>query len=132
MARVILDASRPRATIVPGQVARVDDRVAKICVLATLVGGASLRTTAWESLHLYHHQSSRISMACEYAIELYGPDAARLPQIAEQALDEVDRIDRLMSHYKADSPLSQINREASRRPVRVDPELFSFIADAMR
>jgi thiamine biosynthesis lipoprotein len=44
----------------------------------------------------------------------------------------VDRIDRLMSHYKADSPLSRINREAAQQPVKVEPELFDFIAEAVR
>jgi len=81
---------------------------------------------------LHRHEASRISMACVYAIEMYGPDADALPRIAADALDEVDRIDRLMSHYKADSPLSRINREAARHPVGVDAELFEFIADAMR
>ena len=59
-------------------------------------------------------------MACVYAIEAYGPDAAALPRIVEDAFDEVDRIDRLMSHYKADSPLSRLNREAAQHPVAVD------------
>jgi len=44
----------------------------------------------------------------------------------------VDRIDRLMSHYKAASPLSRINRDAAQHPVTVEPELFDFIADALR
>jgi thiamine biosynthesis lipoprotein len=73
-----------------------------------------------------------MSMACLYAIEAYGPDSAALPRILEEALDEVDRIDRLMSHYKPESPLSQLNREARRGPVNVEPELFDFIAEAMR
>ena len=71
-------------------------------------------------------------MACEYAIEVYGPDADRLPRIVDDAFDEVDRIDRLMSHYNPNSPLSRINREAAQHPVAVAPELFDFIADAMR
>jgi len=71
-------------------------------------------------------------MACEYAIEAYGPDAGALPRIVDEAFDEVDRIDRLMSHYKSDSPLSRINREAAQHPVAVEPELFDFIVDAMR
>jgi thiamine biosynthesis lipoprotein len=73
-----------------------------------------------------------MSMACVYAIEAYGPDAEGLPRIVNEAFDEVDRIDRLMSHYKADSALSRLNREAAGRPVTVEPELFDFIADAMR
>ena len=55
-----------------------------------------------------------------------------LPRILDEAFDEVDRIDRLMSHYKANSPLSRINHEAAQHPVAVAPELFDFIADAMR
>jgi thiamine biosynthesis lipoprotein len=73
-----------------------------------------------------------MSMACVYAIDVYGPDAEALPRLVEEAFDEVDRIDRLMSHYKADSPLSRVNREAARHSVMVEPELFDFIADALR
>ena len=62
----------------------------------------------------------------------YGRDADALPRILDDAFDEVDRIDRLMSHYKANSPLSRINREAAQHPVAVEPELFDFIVDAMR
>ena len=71
-------------------------------------------------------------MACVYAIDAYGTDPVALPLVLDEAFDEVDRIDRLMSHYKADSPLSRLNREAARHPVAVEPELFAFIADAMR
>jgi thiamine biosynthesis lipoprotein len=84
------------------------------------------------SRRLYHHEATRMSMACAYAIEAYGADAAALPRIVDEAFDEVDRIDRLMSHYKADSAVSRVNREAARAPVTVEPELFDFIADAMR
>jgi FAD:protein FMN transferase len=83
-------------------------------------------------LPLHHYESTRLSMACVYAIDAYGPDAAALPRILEDAFDEVDRIDRLMSHYKAESPLSRLNREAATHPVAVEPELFDFIAEAMR
>jgi thiamine biosynthesis lipoprotein len=81
---------------------------------------------------LHHYEATRLSMACVYAIEAYGPDATALPRIVEDAFDEVDRIDRLMSHYKADSPLSRINREAASHPVAVEPELFDFLAESMR
>ena len=59
-----------------------------------------------------------MSMACAYTIVAYGDDAAALPRIVEAAFDEVDRIDRLMSHYKPESPLSRLNREAARGPGR--------------
>ena len=73
-----------------------------------------------------------MSMACAYAIVAYGDDAGALPRILEAAFDEVDRIDRLMSHYKPESPLSRLNRDAAAGPVVVTPELFDFIAECLR
>jgi FAD:protein FMN transferase len=81
---------------------------------------------------LARHEASRMSMACAYAIVAYGDDAGALPRILEAAFDEVDRIDRLMSHYKPESPLSRLNREAAAGPVVVTPELFDFIAECLR
>src|SRR4029078_7282562 len=77
---------------------------------------------------LIHVEASRMSMACLYAIDAYSTtDENALRAALDAARDEVDRIDHLMSHYQPASPLSQINREASRREVVVDPELFAFI-----
>jgi thiamine biosynthesis lipoprotein len=78
------------------------------------------------------YEDSRVSMGCVYTIVSYGRDLARLREASAEALDEVDRIDRLMSHYKKDSELSRVNREAARNPVKVDSELFDFIAECLR
>ena len=93
---------------------------------------SSVHAARVQPQHLHRYEASRMSMACEYAIEAYGRDADALPRIVDEAFDEVDRIDRLMSHYKADSPLSRLNREAAQHPVAVEPELFDFIVEAMR
>ena len=76
-------------------------------------------------------EASRLSMGCVYTIAAYGADGDALPRVLEEALDEVDRIDRLMSHYKPDSPLSRLNQQASHADVPVDPELFDFIAQSI-
>jgi thiamine biosynthesis lipoprotein len=47
------------------------------------------------------------------------------------AFDEIDRIDRLMSHYKPNSELSRVNREAANSPIEVEPELFDFIVECL-
>ncbi len=107
-----------------------------VAVLHTDVGHAFRRATANgasdEARYGAHLEASRMSMACLYAIDAYGPDAATLPKILEDAFDEVDRIDRLMSHYRPDSPLSRINREAAGHPVAVNPELFDFLVESIR
>src|SRR5262252_1185384 len=83
--------------------------------------------------HQYRrYEDSRVSMGCLYSVVVYGSDLARLREAAAAALDEVDRIDRLMSNYKNDSELSRVNREAAKAPVKVDPELFDFIAECLR
>jgi FAD:protein FMN transferase len=79
-----------------------------------------------------HAEASRMSMACLYSIDAYGRDANVLRKTLEDAFDEVDRIDRLMSHYRPDSPLSRLNREAAAHAVKVDPELFDVLAESMR
>jgi thiamine biosynthesis lipoprotein len=76
-------------------------------------------------------EASRMSMACLYSIVAYGEQPEAVARTLERALDEVDRIDRLMSHYREDSPLSRINKDAARTPVTVDRELFDFIALAL-
>ena len=100
--------------------------------IGACLAAVSLHATGPEQQRLYRHEANRLSMACVYAIEAYGSDAKALPAILDETLDEVDRIDRLMSHYKSDSALSVLNRDASRGPVKVGEELFGFIAEAMR
>jgi FAD:protein FMN transferase len=99
-----------------------------------VLGGSlwALAAGAGPGAPLARHEASRMSMGCAYAIVAYGRDAAALPGIVEAAFDEVDRIDRLMSHYKPESGLSRLNREAAAGPVAVDPELFGLIAESLR
>ncbi|PYQ14963.1 MAG: FAD:protein FMN transferase [Acidobacteria bacterium] len=103
---------------------------------ATLLAGSLLAVSpapsAGSAGALFRHEASRMSMGCAYAIVAYGPDGGALPGIVDSAFDEVDRIDRLMSHYRPESPLSRLNREASRGPVAVEPELFDFIAASLQ
>jgi FAD:protein FMN transferase len=92
-------------------------------------------TLSWSAPNvttLHRHEASRLSMACVYTVVAYGQDVAALAVAAERALDEVDRIDRLMSHYRPESPLSRLNRDAAQGPVAVEPELVAFLAECLR
>ena len=93
---------------------------------------STLQATESGSPTLHRFEDSRVSMACTYTVVVYGTDPKQLPLITTAALDEVDRIDALMSNYKPESPLSQINREAGQHPVLVEPELFRFLERCVR
>jgi FAD:protein FMN transferase len=105
-------------------------RVSVLVLYLTLGTSALLPRASSDSLH--HAAASRMSMACLYSIDAYAASEEQtIGKALEAALDEVDRIDRLMSHYKPESPLSTINREAAHHPVALDPELFAFIKRSM-
>lgn len=66
-------------------------------------------------------------MGTRIYVELWDDDPAKGDQAIEAVMAEMRRIDELMSHYKPESELSQINARAAREPVQVDPELFDLI-----
>src|SRR6202022_3313724 len=101
-------------------------------VAAGTLAALSRAPVAGSEAALFRHEASRMSMGCAYAIVAYGPDAAALPGIVDAAFDEGDRLDRLMSPYKPESPLSRLNRDAAGGAVAVDPELFALIAESLR
>jgi len=70
---------------------------------------------------------ARPMMGTEVSVRLWHDDVARGEEIVEQVFAEAERIDRLMSTYKEDSQISEINRLAAQEPVVVGDELFHLI-----
>ncbi len=66
-------------------------------------------------------------MATRFEVVAHGNSPERLRAAAEEALDEVDRIEDLLSAFRPHSALARLNAEAGRSWVRVDPRLFSFL-----
>jgi thiamine biosynthesis lipoprotein len=67
-------------------------------------------------------------MGTAIRVELWCDDRAAGDAAIDAVIDEMHRIDRAMSPYKADSELSRLNREAALAPVAVSPELFDLVA----
>ena len=67
-------------------------------------------------------------MGTAIRVELWHDDAAAGRDAIAAVMDEMRRIDRLMSPYKPESELSRINQRAAVNPIRVDQELYQLIA----
>ena len=67
-------------------------------------------------------------MGTTFTIDLYGANTGRLQAAAEQAFEEVQRLDRMLSNYIPDSELSGVNREAAYAPVKVSREFFDLLS----
>ncbi len=70
-------------------------------------------------------------MGTRIAVEVWHEDAGRAEAAIDAVIAEMHRIDELMSHYKPESQLSRINRDAATAPVKVDAELAGLIARAL-
>jgi FAD:protein FMN transferase len=66
-------------------------------------------------------------MGTRVYVQLWSEDAQAGDAAIDAVMKEMQRIDDLMSHYKPESELSQINERANREPVPVDKELFDLI-----
>lgn len=64
------------------------------------------------------------AMATRFEIVLYGDDPVRLRAAGEEALAEVERLDRQLSRFNPASDVSWINARAAYEPVKVEPRLF--------
>lgn len=78
----------------------------------------------------WHHREAAI-MGTRIAVEVWHEDRAMAEAAIDAVIAEMHRVDELMSHYKPDSELSRVNREAGAGPVRVAPELALLIARAL-
>ena len=75
---------------------------------------------------------ARHAMATRFEIVLCGENEVSLRAAAEEALDEIERLDAQLSLYNPTSEISHINACASHGPVRVEPALFRLLQHAQR
>jgi len=77
------------------------------------------------------HSREAPVMGTRIAVEVWHADPAAAAAAIDAVFAEVRRIDALMSHYKPESQLSRINREAAATAVAVDRELAALIARSL-
>ena len=94
-------------------------RTAGLLSLVLLLGAAPVRAD-WM-------QRTEAIMGTRCYVELWADDQEKGNDAIDAVMAELRRIDDLMSHYKPESQLSQINQYGNERPVQVDKELFDLI-----
>jgi thiamine biosynthesis lipoprotein len=99
-----------------------------LAVFALAAGGSQGLAANSHAVKLEHNV---YAMGTEYTMDLYGENATILEGAAEQASEEVKRIDQLLSNYLPDSELSKVNREAYQHPVPVSHELFDLLSECL-
>jgi FAD:protein FMN transferase len=100
----------------------------KAMVLAALAAASSFVVAPVSAEWLDREEAI---MGTRVAVEAWHEDAAIAEAAIAAVIAEMHRVDRLMSHYKPDSELSQINARASAGPVKVAPELSALITRAL-
>jgi thiamine biosynthesis lipoprotein len=70
---------------------------------------------------------SRVVMGTFARIVAVAKSETKANRAIKAGFDELVRIDKMMSDYKADSELSKVNREAFGKAVKVSPELFEIL-----
>jgi thiamine biosynthesis lipoprotein len=70
-------------------------------------------------------------MGTMFDVVLYHSSQADGARAAERAMQEIERLDRVLSHYKDDSDLSRLNRDGHRGFVAVDPSLYDVVSKSI-
>ena len=78
------------------------------------------------------YEYSADAMGGAFSITIYSADRGDADAAAAAAFVELHRLDAMLSNYRPDSELSEINRNAAERAVRVSPELFDLLAACLQ
>lgn len=73
------------------------------------------------------HYEKRAIMGTEVSVQLWREDAAEAQALIDNVMAEFRRLDGQLSPYKADSELSQVNRQAGQKSVSLSAELAALI-----
>jgi len=80
---------------------------------------------------VFQHRQ-RYAMGTMFDVLVYHESSVVAGRAAEKALDEVVRLDRILSHFDKDSDLSRLVRDGRAGFVRVDPNLYEVLEQSLR
>jgi thiamine biosynthesis lipoprotein len=77
-------------------------------------------------------QRNELLMGNRFDLGVVGDDEVKANQALDKAINEIKRIEGLLSTYLADSQINQVNELAGISPVTIDEEVFNLIERAQR
>ena len=95
-----------------------------LTVLAANLLGCAVAHAEWVS-------REEAIMGTRIAVELWVEDRVKGDALISRVMDEMRRVDELMSTYKPTSQVSRVNAEAASRPVVVEEDLFGLLQTAL-
>jgi len=101
-----------------------------VAALALAVFGASSAAAPELATQMFHKQ--KYIMGTVFEVVVYEDSATRADEAMDAALDEIVRLDWVMSDYKPDSELNKLNRTAHFQPQRVSPDLYRVMTESLR
>ena len=95
--------------------------------LIVILGGSGKPATG----DLVRVEKADEAMGATFSMVLLGADKAELEAAATAAIDEVHRLDQMLSNYRTASEWSEVNRSAALHPVKVSSELFQLLSECI-
>lgn len=130
--RFAFDLSDRHAQRIDSLLERVKKRSRKGLAVLLFAFAVPLGDSVRASAGLERMESSVQVMGSEFRIACYATTKKRAAGAITAAFDEVRRVDEFLSHYKPNSELSQVNRDAANRSVAVSAELAKLLAQCQR
>jgi thiamine biosynthesis lipoprotein len=107
---------------------RFDKRCAVALVIVILSGGSSAQNSG-KPILVY---KEKYVMGTVFEIAAYAEPSEKASAAIDKALQEIVRMDDLMSNYKPESALSRLNRSAHFHTQKVPPDLYRVIEQAVQ
>ena len=106
-------------------------RFADALLLAASAAGVACAAHASEQPQDKPVQQQRYSMGTMFEIVAYHEPRAAAERAVAAALDEISRLDDVLSDYNKDSELSRLVREGRKGAVTIDPALFEVLDESL-
>jgi FAD:protein FMN transferase len=107
---------------------RCDNRAA-LAVLITVALSTAATSQSSSEIMVY---GKKYAMGTVFEIAAYDQSPQHVSGAIEKALEEIVRVDALLSNYKPESALSELNRSAHFHAQRVPPDLYRVIDVALQ